>query len=112
MNTLSKLAKNKKALLVLAAAAFAVIAFAKPALLPFALLMLCPLMHLFMHGGHGSHGTHGSHGETAARLRRRADGELVGQAAGWSSHPRLRHHAGGRADFVRDQDQCPGHGAV
>ena len=30
MNTLSKLAKNKKALLVLAAAAFAVIAFAKP----------------------------------------------------------------------------------
>ena len=58
MNTLSKLAKNKKALLVLAAAAFAVIAFAKPALLPFALLMLCPLMHLFMHGGHGSHGTH------------------------------------------------------
>jgi hypothetical protein len=20
--------------------------------------MLCPLMHLFMHGGHGSHGTH------------------------------------------------------
>ena len=37
---------------------FAVIAFAKPALLPFALLMLCPLMHLFMHGGHGSHGTH------------------------------------------------------
>ena len=58
MNTLSKLAKNKKALLVLASAAFAVIAFAKPALLPFALLMLCPLMHLFMHGGHGSHGTH------------------------------------------------------
>ena len=24
--------------------------------LPFALLLLCPLMHLFMHGGHGSHG--------------------------------------------------------
>ena len=56
MNTLSKLAKNKKALLVLAAAAFAVIAFAKPALLPFALLLLCPLMHPLMHGGPGSHG--------------------------------------------------------
>lgn len=27
--------------------------------LPFALLLLCPLMHLFMHGGHGDHGTHG-----------------------------------------------------
>ena len=26
-------------------------------LLPFALLLLCPLMHLFMHGGHG--GGHG-----------------------------------------------------
>lgn len=24
-------------------------------LLPFALLLLCPLMMLFMHGGHGSH---------------------------------------------------------
>ena len=26
--------------------------------LPFALLLLCPLMHLFMHGGHGDHGSH------------------------------------------------------
>lgn len=24
-------------------------------LLPYGLLLLCPLMHLFMHGGHGSH---------------------------------------------------------
>ena len=24
--------------------------------LPFALLLLCPLMHLSMHGGHGGHG--------------------------------------------------------
>lgn len=22
-------------------------------------LLLCPLMHLFMHGGHGGHGSHG-----------------------------------------------------
>jgi hypothetical protein len=27
-------------------------------LLPFALLLLCPLMHLFMHGGHGGHADH------------------------------------------------------
>lgn len=27
--------------------------------LPFLLVLLCPLMHLFMHHGHGSH-THGS----------------------------------------------------
>ena len=24
--------------------------------LPYGLLMLCPLLHLFMHGGHGGHG--------------------------------------------------------
>ena len=27
--------------------------------LPFLLLLACPLMHLFMHGGHGGHGGHG-----------------------------------------------------
>lgn len=32
------------------------------ALLPFALLAACPLMHIFMHRGHG-HGGH-SHGES------------------------------------------------
>ncbi len=29
--------------------------------LPFALLLLCPLMHLFMHGGHGGHGGQDDH---------------------------------------------------
>jgi hypothetical protein len=28
--------------------------------LPYLLILLCPLMHLFMHGGHGGHGH--SHG--------------------------------------------------
>ena len=27
--------------------------------LPYVLLLLCPLLHLFMHGGHGQHGRHG-----------------------------------------------------
>jgi hypothetical protein len=27
--------------------------------LPFLLLLACPLMHIFMHGGHGGHGGHG-----------------------------------------------------
>ena len=27
--------------------------------LPFLLVLLCPLMHLFMHGGHGSHARNG-----------------------------------------------------
>lgn len=25
-------------------------------------LLLCPLMHIFMHGGHGGHGSHAGHG--------------------------------------------------
>ena len=32
--------------------------------LPFLLLLACPLMHIFMHGGHGGHAGHGHrHGE-------------------------------------------------
>lgn len=37
--------------------------------LPFVLLALCPLLHIFMHRGHGDHGgaaeshQHGAHGE-------------------------------------------------
>ena len=27
--------------------------------LPFLLLLACPLMHVFMHGGHSGHGDHG-----------------------------------------------------
>lgn len=36
-------------------------------LLPFMLLLACPLLHLFMHGGHGSHGGHGGHGGRSGR---------------------------------------------
>jgi len=31
--------------------------------LPFALLLLCPLVHIFMHGGHGGHGGHEDHAQ-------------------------------------------------
>lgn len=36
-------------------------------ILPYAVLLLCPLMHVFMHGGHGTdHSGHGKdHGEQA-----------------------------------------------
>ena len=30
-------------------------------LLPYALLLLCPLLHLLMHGGHGDHSDHSQH---------------------------------------------------
>ena len=36
--------------------------------LPFLLLLACPLMHIFMHGGHGKHGRH--HGDGAAKERK------------------------------------------
>jgi len=29
--------------------------------LPWLLILACPLMHIFMHGGHGGHGGHGQH---------------------------------------------------
>lgn len=29
--------------------------------LPFLLLLACPLLHMFMHGGHGGHGSHAGH---------------------------------------------------
>lgn len=29
--------------------------------LPFLILLLCPLMHMFMHRGHGGHGGRGGH---------------------------------------------------
>ena len=32
--------------------------------LPYLILLLCPLMHVFMHGGHGKHSGHGEHGSS------------------------------------------------
>ena len=32
--------------------------------LPFLLILACPLMHMFMHGGHGGHGGHAQHQRT------------------------------------------------
>ncbi|APR67168.1 hypothetical protein CN03_09615 [Thalassolituus oleivorans] len=31
--------------------------------LPFIIILLCPLMHIFMHGGHGGHDDHAEHDE-------------------------------------------------
>ena len=30
---------------------------------PYLLILLCPLMHIFMHRGHGGHGGHSGHGD-------------------------------------------------
>ena len=44
--------------------------------LPLLLLLACPLMHVFMHGGHGGHGGHqGGHADhQAARNTKRPGG--------------------------------------
>lgn len=45
--------------------------------LPFLLLLACPLLHLFMHGGHGGHGGGGGgdeHAGHAADAQRPAKG--------------------------------------
>ena len=31
--------------------------------LPWTFLLLCPLMHFFMHGSHGAHGSHGTNAD-------------------------------------------------
>ena len=42
--------------------------------LPFALLLLCPLMHLFMHGGHGGQSGSDGHAGHAGGQPERPDG--------------------------------------
>ena len=35
-------------------------------------LLLCPLMHIFMHGGHGGHGSHGDRARRGQQDRNRS----------------------------------------
>ena len=46
--------------------------------LPLLILLACPLLHMFMHGGHGGHGGrggHGEHGKDGDQARRERDWE-------------------------------------
>lgn len=36
---------------------------------PLLILLACPFLHSFMHGGHGGHGGHGDHGADQAKER-------------------------------------------
>lgn len=73
-------------------------------LLPYALLLLCPLLHVFMHGGHGEHGGHGGqgdHGERAEHGPGLAHNGYVAPAdytahAGDAVHPPDSAHTSGR----------------
>ena len=42
--------------------------------LPYLILLLCPLMHIFMHGGHGGHGHHEDDSDKQAYQRSLEDG--------------------------------------
>ena len=44
-------------------------------ILPYGLILLCPLMHLFMHGGHGGHGDHSGHENHAGHQTQPSEGE-------------------------------------
>jgi len=39
--------------------------------LPYLLLLLCPLLHLFMHGGHGEHAGHAEHQAQPSEVKKR-----------------------------------------
>jgi hypothetical protein len=41
-------------------------------LLPYGLLLLCPILHLFMHGSHGGHGGQEDHSEHANHSKHQA----------------------------------------
>ena len=47
-------------------------------ILPYALILLCPIMHLFMHGSHGGHGgqdDHSAHANHAEHQAQRTEGD-------------------------------------
>jgi len=47
-------------------------------ILPYGLILLCPIMHLLMHGGHGGHsgdGDHSGHENHAAHQSERTEGD-------------------------------------
>jgi hypothetical protein len=57
--------------------------------LPFALILLCPLMHIFMHGGHGGHGGHQHGGEEDNAPRKPAARQ---QSANAPEEDHTHHH--------------------
>lgn len=59
--------------------------------LPWAIILVCPFLHLFMHKGHGAHGGHdgqGDQAETAARTVTVVDSNSLPE----ESHPHGGKH--------------------
>jgi hypothetical protein len=53
--------------------------------LPYLLLLACPLMHLFHHGGHGGHGGHTGQAEKGGHVESDSDRSVALQEA---AHPK------------------------
>lgn len=51
--------------------------------LPFLIFLLCPLMHIFMHGGHGGHGGHGEHEKGGADTPETMSGDSDSERAAY-----------------------------
>ena len=70
---------SRTVFIAFAAIAFALIAYEHRVhvfgILPWLLILACPLMHLFMHRGHGGHSGHSGHGHAdhgAGTIRQKA----------------------------------------
>ena len=48
-------------------------------ILPYVLLLLCPLLHLFLHGRHDGHGGHGGHEGHAENAESQGQGPQGGE---------------------------------
>ena len=54
--------------------------------LPFLLLLACPLLHMFMHGGHGGHGGGGQGDAGSTQSTDKKDGNSPPPASGGHQH--------------------------
>lgn len=59
--------------------------------LPYLILLLCPLIHLFMHGGHGGHGQHHDTDEKAKKAEQ-TDEYKLGYIAATKAQEKLNEH--------------------
>ena len=58
--------------------------------LPYLLILSCPLMHIFMHGGHGHH----HHGGEENEAPRSSEPQQPGQQASNTNQPQHQHKGG------------------
>ncbi len=68
--------------------------------LPFLLLLACPLMHIFMHGGHGHHHHQQKNPDTSDNKKSREPEPLMNHAESAYGLWLARHHKFGNFHYV------------